>query len=169
MFSNNSASIDSSKLDMWLGKWEGQLEIFNHTGLTQTVPMAIHHFKTDTLDTYGWFLIYGEDEEAGTRPYFLKVIDENKGHYQIDEKNSILINEYMIGNKMISNFEVMGTLISTVYTLQENGDIIFEIIFSMTDQPTITGDQIFNEEEIPKVNSYLVGGYQKAILKKKLH
>ena len=126
--------IDSSKIDPWLGTWSGMLEIFNSSGKTQTIPMKIKHFSTDTIGTYGWYLVYGE-EATGTRSYFLKTVDEASGHYQVDEKNTILLDEFMIGNKMISNFEVSGSIITSVYTLLDNGNMTLKSCLVQMNHP----------------------------------
>jgi hypothetical protein len=160
-----TASADTCRIDPWIGTWSGTLEIYNSKGKTQEVPMKVNHFLTDTIGTYGWFLIYGE-EETGTRSYFLKTVDEKKGHYIVDEKNSIFLDEFMIGNKMISSFEVEGSLITSIYTLLKDGNMTFEIIFGNNENPTESGDTLNQDEEIPQVYSYMMKGYQKAHLVK---
>ncbi len=153
---------DSSKLSHWMGKWEGTLMIYSATKPIKEVPMKIWNFETDTIGTYGWYLIYGEDEEKGTRPYFLKTISTETGHYQVDEKNGIILDSYLIGDKMISTFDVQGSLISSIYTLETDGRMTFEILFGKSDDPNITG----GKDDIPSVESYKMGGYQKAVLQR---
>lgn len=165
LYSLGSIENDSTKLETWMGVWAGELEIYTAEGLRQSVPMKVKHFKTDTLGTYGWYLIYG-DEETGTRKYYLKTIDENKGHYLVDEKNSIFLNSYLIGNKMISTFEVMNSLITSIYTLMQDGSMLFEIIYGSTAEVNKTGNTEIADEKIPEVLSYTTQGYQKALLTK---
>ncbi len=162
-----SMDTDTTRITPWLGEWEGTLYIYKNNEKPKEVKMEVRHFTTDTLGTYGWFLIYGEDKIAGRRSYFLKTIDEDKGHYTVDEKNSIFLDTYMIGNKMISTFDVEGSLISSIYTLLNKEEMMFEIIYSNTNDANISGGSEVEDEEIPKVLSYKVGTYQKAILKKK--
>jgi hypothetical protein len=153
---------DEREILNWLGEWKGELNIESTSKSKQVVPMKIKHFKTDTIGTYGWFLIYGEDEKNGKRAYFLKEKDPSNGHYLLDEKNGILLDTYLAGNKMISSYHVEGTLITSIYTLKPDGNMLFEIYFGNTDQVNTSG----GNEDIPIVKSYKVGGYQRAELKR---
>lgn len=149
--------------DDWLGYWQGSLEIYNHEGLAQKIPMAMDHQLTDTTDVYLWALIYGEDLIKGRRNYFLKVIDAEKGHYQVDEKNSILLNSYLIDNRLVSTFEVMDNVITSVYRL-EGQKMYFEIYANNAKDALVTGATIQDGEDIPEVESYKTTGYQRGIL-----
>ncbi len=151
----------------WLGYWEGELSIYNQKGLSQKIPMALDHKSTDTLGTYGWAIIYGEDVEAGRRDYYLKEIDKDKGHYVTDEKNGILLDAFLLNNRLSSTFEVEGTLITSSY-IREGDNMIFEIYVGDTNNPKVTGDTLDIDDEIPVVNSFLSTGYHKAILRKKI-
>ena len=159
---------DSMDMSAWMGEWSGELEIYNSSGLKQTIPMKIKNFKTDIQGVYGWYLIYGSDEEKGTRAYYLKAIDAKAGHFQIDEKNGIFLDSYLIGNRMISTFEVEHSLITSIYTLVEDGSMLFEIIAANTNASNVSGGSVINEEEIPKVHSYISSAYQRANLQKML-
>jgi hypothetical protein len=150
--------------DDWLGVWKGKLKIYSPKGLAQEVDMKIENLPTDTIDVYQWALIYGEDEVKGRRNYFLKVIDREKGHYVVDEKNGILIDAFLFNNKLISNFEVMNNQLTSIYDLTDD-TMIFEIYVNKTTPISTTGNiESENGEKIPEVKSYPISGYQKAIL-----
>ena len=150
----------------WLGYWEGELNIYNHTGKTMTIPMAIDNASTDNDSIWTWAIIYGEDTIAGRRDYELNVVDASKGHYLIDEKNSILLDAFLLDNSLVSTFNVSGSVIQSSYEL--NGE---EMLFSiqMYNEQSIreTGDTISDGEEIPLVKSYQNKVWQKARLKKR--
>jgi len=95
--------------------------------------------------------------------YFLKVIDAEKGHYQVDEKNSILLNSYLIDNRLVSTFEVMDNVITSVYRL-EGQKMYFEIYANNAKDALVTGATIQDGEDIPEVESYKTTGYQRGIL-----
>ena len=160
----DSFSQDSTRLDAWHGEWEGSLDIYNNQGLSQAIPMGIHHFTTESTGIYGWHIVYGEDKVEGTRAYYLNTINEREGHYQVDEKNTIYLDSYMIGNKMISTFDVKGSLITSIYTLMKDGKMRFEIIYANTKKPNESGNKMYEGENIPLVYSYKTGAYQKALL-----
>jgi hypothetical protein len=154
--------------DDWLGIWEGTLDIYKNQKIVQSVPMRLEHLKTDSSGVYIWAIIYGEDKVNGRRSYELKPKDISKGHYVVDEKNGILLDGYVFANKYISNFEVMGNQLTSIY--ERNGDyLIFEIIVNTTAPIQITGNvKTEGEETIPEVKSFQITGYQTATLKKRL-
>lgn len=92
------------------------------------------------------------------------MVDIDRGVYQIDEKNTIVIDSYYKTGIFTSFFEVMNSYIISTYTKKKDS-IIFEIIAANGKKLNITGNSKFNEEDIPEVKSYLVNGRQKAILK----
>src|SRR5690606_13464381 len=84
----------------WVGVWKGALNIYSQKGLQQTIPMQLHVLPSDTTGQYSWTIIYGPDLEAGRRSYVLKTVDATQGLYQIDERNSIVMEAYFFDNKL---------------------------------------------------------------------
>lgn len=147
----------------WLGNWKGNLEIFKNNKVVQTVPMELEMLEIDTSENFIWAIIYGEDREAGRRPYELGIVDAGKGHFVVDEKNTIKLETYLFQNKLMSWYEVEGNQILSIY--EKQGDkMVFEIIFGSSTPVSITGGQIVGGENIPTVNTFPIGGYQRAIL-----
>jgi hypothetical protein len=163
----NTLTVDSLPFPQsWLGYWEGELEIFKENKIVQTIPMALEMLEMDTSDNFIWAIIYGEDKEAGRRAYELEILDIEKGYFLVDEKNTIKLESYLFQNKLLSWYEVMGNQILSIQ--EKRGDeMIFEIIFGSSEPVSITGDQQFDGEDIPAVKTFPIGGYQRAILKKK--
>ncbi len=150
----------------WLGYWEGELSIYNHSGKTMTIPMALDNGITDNDSTWRWAIIYGEDTISGRRDYELKVVDASKGHYIVDEKNSIFIDAYLLDNNLVSTFNVAGNFIQSNYELVGE-EMAFSIHMFNDKEVSTTGDTIYNGEEIPIVKSYQNTVWQKARLKKR--
>lgn len=150
----------------WLGYWEGELNIYNHTGKTMTISMALDNAITDNDSIWTWAIIYGEDTIADRRDYELNVVDISKGHYLIDEKNSILLDAYLLGNSLISTFNVAGNTLVSCYEL-DGDEMLFSINMYKDEPIRSTGDTIYHEEEIPLVLSYQNAVLQRARLKKK--
>ena len=65
---------------------------------------------TDTAGIYTWQLIYGNKGEDN-RPYLLRLVDSAKGHWQVDERNGIILDQYIVGNRFTSAFTVQTTTI----------------------------------------------------------
>lgn len=157
--------ISSNFPDDWMGYWVGDLKIYKENQLDRTLPMALDHAYTDTVGHYHWAIIYGPDSISGRRDYFLNTIDAEKGHYQVDERNSIILDSYLFDNRMMSSFEVGNSNIQTTYTL-EGDKLIFEISAFQTNPIAITGDQVIKGDSIPEVKSYHITTFHRAVLSK---
>ena len=148
----------------WQGNYKGELEIFGVESVRMRVLMKLAIAKKkDTV--YQWKISYEFKGKEDIRDYELKIVDVLKGHYLIDEKNSIIIDSYYKNDIFTSFFEVMNSYIISSYT-KENEDIVFEIISGDGNKTTSSGNKNVEGEEIPEVISYLVNGRQKAVLKK---
>lgn len=144
------------------GKWGGTLEIFVPRGMVQAVPVELHILPVNDT-TYTYTIIYGKDKVAGKRDYYIVRGQDGPHHWVCDEKNTILLDGYYLGNVYQSVFTVMGNyLISSV---EHRGDHLIYAIHSGKEAPVRTsGGQAYAGEEIPIVHSFLVGGYQRARL-----
>jgi hypothetical protein len=114
---------------------------------------------TDTANVYSWQIIYGEKGQDN-RPYLLKPVDTAKGHWQIDERNGIVIDQYFTGNRFTSAFTVQSTTIVDSYWRE--GKTLVAEFYSLTAKPVATTGG--GTEESPRVDSYAIKGYQKAVL-----
>ncbi|OYQ37551.1 hypothetical protein CHU92_08155 [Flavobacterium cyanobacteriorum] len=141
------------------GTWKGILEIFSPQGkVLHSVPMELHIAQTNG-GRFTWKTVY---DNKDIRDYELVTVDVAKGKYRIDEKNGILIDLSLFGNKSFTCFETGGYLIYDLYTFNKDS-IIFELTSSAPGQETISGN---GTEESPKVTSRIQVSYQKAVLKK---
>lgn len=111
-------------------------------------------------DSVQWTIQY---DTMDTRPYTLKTIDKEKGIYLVDEYNTIKLESYLFGNKLISQYIVMGNQI-TIMEEKQGNSIIFEVIMSKNEPVSTTGGQKVDGEDIPEVKTYPVTVYQKALL-----
>lgn len=146
--------------ESWVGNWKGELQWFR-TGTTvpQKVSMELRIQKGDSAGHYTWHLIYGSAAED-SRPYILKPKDAAKGHWVIDELNGIVLDQFWVADKFCGAFTVQNSTIVNNYWI-ENGKLMIEF-YSLGAKPLITTG--LGTEESPKVDSYRVGSYQKAIL-----
>ncbi len=166
---NQQASISEPKPIVfpkdWEGKWAGELKIFANTGLKQTLPMELHILPIDTADAWTWTIFYGENKVTGKRDYLLKPKDVEKGIYQVDEQNSILLDAYLFDGKLFERFEVMGNLLTTTTELRGN-NLVWEIISGSLLNTTSSGNTIQGTDTIPEVKSYPINVMQRAYLSK---
>ena len=150
----------------WLGEWTGELVIFGPEGERQRVPMSLLIENIDTSANWTWQLSYGSGDKLDQRPYELVLVDLAKGHYVIDEKNSIVLDVYHIAGKIFSRFEVMGNLLLITYE-KKGEELLFEVISGRETDKKQTGGQELDGQEIPIVHSYPISIRQTASLKRK--
>lgn len=148
----------------WLGTWEGTMEI-RTVGKTdiQRYPMKLQIAATDTAGRWQWTLTYGEGEKADVRPYVLIAQDSTHSHFIVDERNSILLDQYLIGNHFVSRFSVNSSLL--IMDIRNEGDhLVSHITHGSTKDLRISGEEL---EEIDEVAAYPIRGMQRAILHKR--
>jgi hypothetical protein len=150
----------------WSGKWAGSLHIIQAKGTVQEIPMELHILPLDSTGRYTWAIIYGEDKEAGLRPYELLPLDPGKGLYAIDEKNSIRMEAYLLGGSFYQWFEVEGSLLLTTTSMQGD-ELLWEIVAGSMEPVSVTGGESVEGEEVPPVKTFPITVLQRARLKKK--
>ena len=143
------------------GKWSGQLTIYGAMDKSTTVPMQLNVSSKDSAGVYSWQLIYG-DSGKDIRAYELVPVDTLVGKWNVDEKNGIVISGIFRGNNFITSFEVQGTRITMIYSLQ--GDTMVVEVIAGTDTGILTSGK--GTEDVPTVTSYGVNSYQRAELKR---
>lgn len=148
----------------WQGNYKGDLQIYGVDSVAMKLTMKLSiSKKTDSI--YQWKMTYIFKGKEDVRDYEVIIKDAKKGHYIIDEKNTILIDAFYKTGIFTSFFSVQDSYIVSTYSRKEN-DIVFEIVSANGKKPNISGAQKYKNEDIPEVKSYLVNGRQKAILKK---
>jgi hypothetical protein len=145
----------------FIGHWQGNLLWYQAgKGDPQKVKMQLIIRPTDTANVYTWQIIYGEKGEDN-RPYLLKPVDAAKGHWQVDERNGIILDQYFIGNRFTSAFTVQSTTIVDSYWRE--GDNLVAEFYGLTAKPVATTGA--GTDESPRVDSYGTKSYQRAVLK----
>lgn len=148
-----------SPLEEWTGIWSGQLDIKTSDGKSNIVEMTLTITETDTPGEWKWITNYGGKL---SKDYILKTVDSEKGQYQLDEDNTIVLDYFFSGNAFYNVFSVQKNILFSKYRMS-NGEIHFEVISSPIHSPNTTGNE---NDETGKVDSYPVYAVQRAILKK---
>ncbi len=144
------------------GEWEGELLWFKKGNpVPQKINMQLKIFP-DTAGNYAWQIIYG-DANTDARPYTLKPVNITSGHWQIDENNGIILDQFWSGNRFSGSFSILNSIITNSYYL-ENGDLHVEFYSFETEPLNTTGGK---DPGIPSVQSYSMKSFQKAILSKR--
>lgn len=159
LFANAQTPI-STFPDDWMGDWYGNMSIYNAKGKAQELNMELHLAETDSAGRWQWTLVYEVDTVRDERKYELVAADAEKGHYIIDEKNSILLDSYLYRNVLTSRFSVNNSLLIVNYTFHSDR-IEFQILFGGLDKVITTGEEV---EEVESILSYPINGMQSATL-----
>lgn len=164
-----SQTADTLKFpDSWAGDWTGTLEIFNSKGRVQTVEMTIEIHKIDTSTTgrYTFGLVYGSKEQDW-RPYELVPVHPERGLWRVDEKNTIQMESYLMGPKLLCWFTVQGSRILCTYEKTGPDTMIFEVVSGTEEAVSTTGNTKQKDEDIPEVKTFPFSVFQRAQLHKK--
>jgi hypothetical protein len=159
LFSVN-ALLAQSFPQSFIGHWKGEISWYQPgKKAPQKFAAQLKVAPTDTAGQYTWQIIYGK-EEKDNRPYILRSIDTAKGHWVIDEKNGIVLDQYWVGNTFSGAFALDAVTIINSYRLEKEKLIInFFTVNHRSVNKTGSGT-----EASPAVNSYRLSGYQVGIL-----
>jgi len=145
----------------WLGDYAGTLKIYKGVTDTINVDMTLSIQQADATGLYPWIIGYGKDD---LRYYGLEAINAIKGHYRVDELNSIKLDGYLRGNHFVSKFQVMKSDLLVDYEKREGGILVRFYVSSSTDFIK-TGGEVIGSDTIPNVLTYPIAVYQEAMLK----
>jgi hypothetical protein len=144
----------------FMGHWQGELSWYRPgTAAPKKFTMQLLIQPADSAGRYTWKIIYG-DKGEDTRPYELKAVDSATGHWVVDEKNGILLDQYLIGGKLFCAFSVGGTTIVNSYG-RKGAELAVEFTSFPAKAVRTSGA---GTEESPTVESYAVRSYQKGTL-----
>jgi hypothetical protein len=144
----------------WYGDWKGRLVIWQASAPRDTLGISLRIAPSDTPEVWNWTLTYHLDTADDVRAYRLIVKDRARGHYAIDEQNSIILDTYQFGNLISSQFSVQGTMI-VVNERLEGDQMLFEIFSSSLNRPFESGQEV---KDFGPVLAYPVSGYHRAVL-----
>ena len=144
----------------WVGNWKGELNWYK-TGQAQPqkVNMELRIHPIANSQQFSWQIIYGKETEDN-RAYTLIAKDTAQHHWVIDENNGIVLDQYWVANKFCGAFTVQNNTIVNSYWM-EGQNLIVEF-YSIGAKPIVTTGN--GTDESPKVDSYKMSSYQKAIL-----
>ena len=117
----------------WHGRWSGTLKITSAAGEATETPMEMVIEPLKDSKNYRWKIVYGK---GPARNYEL-VPQEKAGHFVIDEKNGLLIDAWLVGSTVYSQFQVGDSLIPVRYELGRD-TLRFSLTVSSTKDPRTT-------------------------------
>ena len=121
--------VDQSRglfFDQCLGVWEGKMYIHGGGKLRDSVDIRFTCAPTDTLGRYVWRMDYLSEQRPMVKDYRLVVKDAERGLYIMDEGNGVELMEFVVGNKMYSNFKMGPTILTS--SMERLGEsLVFEV------------------------------------------
>jgi hypothetical protein len=144
----------------WTGIWKGTCHAVQPGGRTNSFAMELHILPTEEPQRMTWKLVYDAGDRRQERDYEIHAQDPAAGHYVVDEKNSILIDSYLVEDTLCCQYSVAGSLITVLYR-KEGQRIQFKLISAGLDEASTTG----GVEEVPDVSVYPVQIIQTAELR----
>ena len=146
----------------FVGDWRGTME-WSKPGVAepQRVKMQIKIEKTREPDTFTYQMTYGEKGED-SRPDLLKPVDASKGHWRIDERNGIELDEFWIGDTLVGVFTVSGNTIMTK-NRREGNTLVSELTTYESVLLNTTGSDTPNG---PPVTTQRIKSLQRAVLRR---
>lgn len=141
------------------GTWTGELEMVGRLGQVRKVPMRLDIIRSGD-SVWTWKTVYDENKVPIVKDYLMRLVNEREGKYMLDERDGILINVSLIGNKFYSLFDVEGSLLSCTYQFTDS--LLYYEIVSGPSKPATTS--LLKDSN--KVNSYEVKSLQRAVLRR---
>ncbi len=147
------------------GTYKGTLEIYQGAKVAHSLPMSLKILPVDST-TWTFHITYHRDGKEDFRPYDIRLIDAEKGHYVIDEHNGILLDSYVNGNCLYEQFAIDNSGIIGTTCFLDDHQLSYELIPINMEPTRVSGDTIIKGDTIPAVRSYQVYSTQKALLKR---
>lgn len=145
----------------WLGTWTGELEIFSGPSKVNSIPMQLEIHREDSSTRLCYFITYADN----LRAYYLNPVDASNGRYTLEENNGIYIEMFMMGDRLLSSFEVQGSLITTM-SYRTDSTLQYEIFAGRMEAISVTGDTIIGSDTIPPVQTFPITASQLATLRR---
>ncbi len=99
----------------FVGTFRGVLRMFG-ADVVREVPMGLDVLPIPgSPGVWTFRLHYGEGDTAQVRDYRLRLDDERRGSYRIDEQNGIVLAARRCGDELVSVFAVEGTTLVSRY------------------------------------------------------
>ena len=144
------------------GHWKGKLNWVRTGKPTQQFTMQLKIRPSANEGQYEWHISYG-DSSRDERPYLLKPADDlHSDHWVIDERNGIILDNYVAGNCLQGSFTVLNNTIVNNYCI-ENGQMNVQFFAIKLGDKKTSGK---GTDESPTVDSYRMTGYQYGMLEK---
>jgi hypothetical protein len=145
----------------WIGTWRGPCQFTPVKGETKNFEMEVRIAATDEPNRFIWEIVYIDGDKRQVREYELQILDPQTGHCVIDEKNSIKIDSYLVGDTLLSQFTVQKGLITASYRVVDD-HMEVQMVSADAAKTTESG----GKDGAPEVKSSAIRGVQRGTLER---
>ncbi len=154
--------------ESWLGHWRGEATAGDPAHPVR-FTMELKVDATDRPDRFQWTILYDGPAGRQVRPYTLLVKDRQRGEFQIDEGQGIVLEARLFNGVLCTEFQVENTRITSRDRLLDAGQpterLVVEMVTSRVDAATATG----GHEGVPAVLTWRPQSIQQATLRRITH
>lgn len=141
--------------DKCAGIWEGMMIISRSGVKPDSVNVRFTAAKISGTNSWTWKTEYLSSKMPVVKDYLLRLKDEDKNIYVLDEGDNIELMNYLHGNKLYSLFETQDIFLTSTYELTGK-ELIFEV----------TAGKKLNDASRVEVINYSVTTSQRVVLHK---
>ena len=107
------------------GVWTGQMEIWSKGVKRDVIPVVLT-IAPRGADRWQWKMEYRSKTNPMVKDYELRLKDRASQTFITDEGDGVILEDYVFGNKMVSQFETQGIWLTSTHELLD-GQLIFEV------------------------------------------
>lgn len=144
----------------YVGTYVGNLNIADVTGVLKNVPMELTIKPTEDPKKYSYTLGYVVSNKRQEQKYTLVIVDPEKGLYDLDENNGVVLRANYIRQALYSTFELNNKILNSCVEFNNDGRVFFSIIVTEKSNGRKTGNDAL------KVVSYNTTLIQRGTLQK---
>lgn len=145
--------------ESWHGHWSGPLIYVTTDGSSKTLTMDLVIRAEPVQGRLDWTIRY---EGQPARRYEMILLNAQRGHYLLDERNGILIDHFFLDGTLHSEFEVSGNRISTTLKMRDG-----KLVQEMSTYAAYRNVRRSGGGPVPVVSAYQLLSSQRAVLEKR--
>lgn len=152
----------------WVGRWRGPALHRRPASPDRAFSMELRIAPLESRDGFTWTIYFSASPSPSditaddlARPYELHPIDASNGHWRIDEKNTVLMDAFHVGEALHSRFEVGESVVDARYAMRDGA--IEVLLTTFGSSPLTTSG---SEGDVPSVASFELRTVQSARLER---
>lgn len=121
-----STAAAQSFPDNLTGTWAGVMRMYKDGKVRDSVNIRFTVKPGTAANTWSWKTDYLSAKMPMTKDYTLRLLNQATQTYELDEGGGVVLNDYLVGNKLYCVFETHEIMLTSTYELRD-GALIFEV------------------------------------------